>query len=427
MKRVMAMFSHQLRPGNRRFLLPAAILAAAVLAGCSSARAPASPATPGTPASAGVPASPDSAAPGNPAAILPAVPAVTTKAPTPPNASTWRLLPKAPAAIVKADRVVSVWTGSQMLIHGVTREFPAKAVTVSYTPATRTWRTLAPGPAANGQGNVSAIWTGNEMLVFGPAGFGAYNPVTRTWRPMQGHMLGAAGAARVWTGRQALFWGGGCCGEVLADGAAYTPATNTWRALPRAPLRARYADGVWTGTEMIIAGGESSEPTLRVFADAAAYNPVTRTWRELPSMPQPRSGATELWNGRDALYIGGTLAGAHAPTAGGVAFNPATGKWRQLPAMEFSRTAFAAVWTGHQVLVWGGVTGSLLDGKVPPHGVAYDPVANRWSAMPMAPLRGRIEPTVVWTGSQMIVWGGRIPGTPEYTPATDGAAYHPGR
>jgi hypothetical protein len=26
---------------------------------------------------------------------------------------------------------------------------------------------------------------------------------------------------------QEIFWGGGCCGEVLADGEACTPATNT--------------------------------------------------------------------------------------------------------------------------------------------------------------------------------------------------------
>ena len=313
-----------------------------------------------------------------------------------------------------------------MLIRGVIWGQPPKAVTLSYTPATGIWRTLAPGPAPlTLEGGDNAIWTGREMLTFGPGGTGAYNPVTNTWRPVSPNMLGMLGAVRVWTGRQAIFWGGGCCGEALADGAAYTPAANTWRALPRAPLSARYASGVWTGTEVIIAGGMSPDSAMQVFADAAAYNPATRTWRKLPPMPEPRWGATAVWDGTEALFIGGTLADARGPSADAVAFNPATGHWRRLPGMEFSRRGFAAVWTGRQVLVWGGLTGSFQDQKIPPHGVAYDPAANRWSAMPMAPLRGRSNPTAVWTGRQMIVWGGTIPGPQKNTPATDGAAYQP--
>jgi hypothetical protein len=142
-------------------------------------------------------------------------------------------------------------------------------------------------------------------------------------------------------------------------------------------------------------------------------------------MPQPRSGATAVWDGTEALFLGGTLANGHRPTAGGVAFNPGTGQWRRLPRMEFGRSQFAAVWTGHQVLVWGGLTGPYGSQAVPPHGVAYDPVTNRWSALPQAPLRGRSNPLAVWTGSQMIVWGGQFEGKLTTTFAHDGAAYQP--
>jgi len=316
-----------------------------------------------------------------------------------------------------------------MLIRGVTWGQPPKAVTLSYTPATGTWRTLAPGPApVTLQGGDNAIWTGKEMLTFGPGGTGAYNPVTGTWRPVTQNTLAWVSAVRVWTGRQAIFWGGGCCGEAVADGVAYTPAPapGTWQALPRGPLGARWsASGTWTGTEVIIAGGMSEEPAMQVFADAAAYNPAARTWRRLPPMPEPRWGATAVWDGIEALFIGGTLADASGPTSDGLAFNPATGRWRRLPGMEANRSAFAAVWTGRQVLIWGGLTGTFQDQKIPPHGTAYDPAANRWSALPTAPLRGRSNPTAVWTGRQMIVWGGMVPGTQKTTLAADGAAYRP--
>ncbi len=323
---------------------------------------------------------------------------------------------------------VSVWTGHEMLIHGVVAAHNgARGVTLGYAPATGQWRRLAPGPTPRmGEGPQFAAWTGTEMLVFGITN-GAYNPATNTWRPITPYPR-PVGAVSVWTGHQVIMWGGGCCGGANSDGAAYTPAANTWRELPPSPLSPRYAAGAWTGTEVIIAGGwhptqsASGPPTP---AGAAAYNPTTRTWRTLPSMPQPRSGATAVWDGTEALFLGGTLANGHGPTASGVAFNPRTGQWRRLPRMEFSRSQFAAVWTGHQVLVWGGLTGPYTAQAVPPHGVAYDPATNRWSALPQAPLRGRANPLAVWTGSQMIVWGGAFEGKLTTTAAHDGAAYQP--
>jgi hypothetical protein len=75
--------------------------------------------------------------------------------------------------------------------------------------------------------------------------------------------------------------------------------------------------------------------------------------------------------------------------------------------------------------VWGGYSGSFTAQVIPPHGVAYDPAANRWPALPMSPLHGRTAPTAVWTGSQMIVWGGSINNGQTQTDFKDGAAYRP--
>jgi hypothetical protein len=60
----------------------------------------------------------------------------------------------------------------------------------------------------------------------------------------------------------------------------------------------------------------------------------------------------------------------------------------------------------------------------PRHGLAYDPSTDRWSALPAAPLRGRTDAGGVWTGNQMIVWGGMSVGDLT-TVLTDGAAYTP--
>lgn len=59
---------------------------------------------------------------------------------------------------------------------------------------------------------------------------------------------------------------------------------------------------------------------------------------------------------------------------------------------------------------------------LPAHGEAYNPATNTWSALPPAPLDGRSGPVSVWTGHQMIVWGGEF-----RTSYTDGAAFTPNR
>jgi hypothetical protein len=51
--------------------------------------------------------------------------------------------------------------------------------------------------------------------------------------------------------------------------------------------------------------------------------------------------------------------------------------------------------------------------------------APRWKALPPAPISGRIGEGVVWTGKEMIVWGGAVRAAGET--AGGGAAYAPGR
>jgi N-acetylneuraminic acid mutarotase len=71
-----------------------------------------------------------------------------------------------------------------------------------------------------------------------------------------------------------------------------------------------------------------------------------------------------------------------------------------------ARSRHTAVWTGSEMIVWGG-----YDSNVYPYyhneGGRYDPVTNTWMATSTtgAP-QARGYHTAVWTGSRMIVWGG---------------------
>jgi len=69
------------------------------------------------------------------------------------------------------------------------------------------------------------------------------------------------------------------------------------------------------------------------------------------------------------------------------------------------------------------VTGTYTDPVLPPHGEAYNPAANQWTALPASPLRGRNVAAAAWTGHSMIVWGGWAPN--RSTTYLDGAIYTP--
>ena len=415
------------RPGRGRVLLgfPVALGVAASLAASGNplGSSPAAAATrsvffaPASQTSQAGPAGRSRA--GQPASPLPATALL---------AGSWRKLP--PAPITKAPtQALTVWTGKKMIVYGIrVTQTGIRRFNVAYLPRANKWQQLARGPepsfSNNPNGGNVAAWTGSEMLVLGPTD-GAYNPATDTWRPTSPGGPGPTdGAVTGWTGTQVLVWGGVCCGP-SNRGTAYDLATDTWSDMPAAPLGPRaFPAGAWTGKELVVAGGsvQRSGGTVKVFRNGAAFNPAAGTWRRLPLMPRPRYGAAAVWDGREVLFLGGHRAPGTAPAARGMAYNPATNTWRRLPAMRFGRDRFTAVWTGRHVLVWGGVTGRTGT-MLPPHGEAFNPATSTWTRIPPSPLHGRENPISVWTGHQMIVWGGDF-GSTAYI---NGAAFTPGR
>lgn len=348
----------------------------------------------------------------------------------------WQRLPAAPVT-VDAGRT-AVWTGREMIVYGVHRVAPdgtfvgATNVADAYDPSTGTWRRLAdpPGPAEF-LGNVRTVWTGRELLVWPSR---ALDPRTNRWRRLPRVPSGGSGLV-VWTGKEMIGWGGGCCGDVVSDGAAYDPRTNTWRKLARSPLAgSQHPTGAWTGRELVIlvAGHDpDGKPWPARLARAAAYNPATDTWRRIAVPPAPREGATAVWDGHEVLVVGGARtapAGRLAPLATvGFAFDPSTNRWRRLPPMAGGRSGAAVVWTGRRLLVWGG---SRTANAGPPvfaaRALAYDPKTNRWTGFSRGPLSGRLDPAAVWTGHTLVVWGGERPRNPLGTGTAylaDGAAF----
>jgi hypothetical protein len=67
------------------------------------------------------------------------------------------------------------------------------------------------------------------------------------------------------------------------------------------------------------------------------------------------------------------------------------------------RSGATAVWTGSEMIVWGGVEQSVVGLDT---GGKYNPSTDSWTPTPTNAPTGRFDYTAVWTGSEMIVWGG---------------------
>lgn len=296
-------------------------------------------------------------------------------------------------------------------------------------PAVGHWSLLPPSPLVPGaEGGALSVWTGREMVVWAQAdAAGArYDPATSRWQRVTGGPLRPRqGASAVWTGTEMLIWGGRAGDRVAADaGAGYDPATDTWRRLARPPISLR-ADhtAVWTGTEMLVWGGSGGLPRRPHFADGAAYDPGEDRWRRLPQAPLlRRSGHTAVWTGKEmAVWGGGDTDSRVGYYADGAAFDPDAGTWRAIaPSPLVARSGHTGVWSGTEVVLWGGTgdAGPVADGA------SWAPATGAWSPLPVAPLGPRASHTAVWSGTEMLVWGGAGPGRRRFA---DGAAYDAAR
>jgi hypothetical protein len=96
-----------------------------------------------------------------------------------------------------------------------------------------------------------------------------------------------------------------------------------------------------------------------------------------------------------------------------------TGSWTPMAAPSplepyAARADPSAVWTGSALVVWGGwYQGTMGEVFVHASGGRYSPASDAWLAIPSdlpgTPM-GRFGHATVWTGTRMIVWGGNAPG-----------------
>ncbi len=328
----------------------------------------------------------------------------------------------------------AVWTGGEMIVWG--GRFPLTNTGGRYNPATDGWTPTSTSNAPSARRDQTAVWTGSEMIVWGGCADvdcrqplntgGRYDPASDSWTPTS--TLNAPSArwshTAVWTGSEMIVWGGL---PFTNTGGRYGPATDSWTPTSslNAPSERRDHTAVWTESEMIVWGGSGGGNT------GGRYDPASDSWTPTGTLnaPSARESHTAVWTGGEMIvWGGGTTFGSSFNTGG--RYDPATDSWTPTGTLNApsARESHTAVWTGSEMIVWGGAFCDYELGcpfNLFNTGGRYDPASDSWT--PTSTLNApspRSYHTAVWTGSEMIVWGGFGFGSffntgGRYDPATD--------
>lgn len=322
------------------------------------------------------------------------------------------------------DLHTAVLAGTKMIVWGGFAGSPNYFKTGGrYNPANNSWTpTFAGANIPSARYRHTAVWTGNQMIVWGGDNGsylnsgGIYNPTTNSWTPTStGANVPVARSyhTAVWAGNQMIVWGGQEEANYFNTGARYNPATNSWTPTStgtNVPSGRRDHTTVWTGTEMIVWGGYMYDTANHYLNDGGRYNSTDNSW--LPTstgtnVPSVRSEHSAVWASTQMIVWGGYMydTSGHCLNDGG-RYNPADNSW--LPTstganVPSERNLHTAVWTGSDMIVWGGSSGGYLNtgGKYNPGDDDWHPTSTG-ANVPTA----RAWFTAIWTGNQMIIWGG---------------------
>ncbi len=324
---------------------------------------------------------------------------------------------------------ISIWTGKYVALY----EGP-NTHSGLYDPEANTWTQTSTTGEPTATGQWAGTWTGRKILLWGGYLTGVtntgaqYDIETDTWTP-----ISTTGAPEPrwyhqgsWTGSKFIIYGGDIWGNRWVNtGGVYDPILNSWTTLSTlgAPPGSGKHAQVWTGSNMIVIGGQGSADYINT---GGIYDPSQNSWSATTTVnaPSPRGGICSVWTGSQLIYWAGADNVNSLMNTGGIYTPPSNANANTWSVMTTTgapsvRMFNSSVWTGAQMIVWGGAWSPAKN-----DGGKYDPVTNSWTSLSSVSLTGRGGHGAIWTGSKMVVWGGY-----DYlTPATyfnDGGSYDP--
>jgi hypothetical protein len=188
---------------------------------------------------------------------------------------------------------------------------------------------------------------------------GRYDPTTDSWIAITAPNAPVARFLHraLWTGNEMIVWGGSDDMNYLHTGGKYDPSADSWTptGIANVPLGRIAHTAVWTGNEMIVWGGV--DETFDDCNTGGRYDPIKDNWvaTSLSNAPSPRDSHTAVWTGNEMIIWAGIFHTTNLNTGG--RYNPSTDSWTttsiaNAPSARYDHTA---VWTGTQMIAWGGL------------------------------------------------------------------------
>jgi hypothetical protein len=292
------------------------------------------------------------------------------------------------------------WTGKEMLVWGGWGDEVGRvrfADGAAYDPETDRWRIIAEAPLT-GRRNHFAAWTGREMVIVGGDGRtdgAAYDPVRDSWRDLAAAPFGIGASevledeGRATTGDVLVVW------NVTADRVArYDAASGSWMEMPGPDLGASSGVLRVLGGQIVALGttSYSGSPLLAAVADTGR-----ESWTRLPDGEFANDSSVPSTDPRWSGAAGGRLVVWSVSSAGAVvALDPERGTWEELNhhALPGCEGAPGPVPIGGRFVASScGIT------------AIYEPVNDEWRLTDLGDF-GVAEGEGVWTGTQLLSWGG---------------------
>jgi hypothetical protein len=215
---------------------------------------------------------------------------------------------------------------------------------------------------------------------------------------------------------------------IIASTTFSRAANDFWEQLSDGPGGRAYHTTVFTGDEVIVWGGGRDGSFLN---DGGRFDLSLGRWRPVSTVnaPSGRWFQGAVWTGSEMIIWGGRrnfFAFNHSTD--GARYNPRQDRWSPISTLNAPspRSQFATIWTGSEMIVWGGWGDG---GNELSDGGRYDPQRDTWTRIAVCPLSPRFEPSAVWTGTEMILFGGtkidNYLGSERWSSFGDGARYNP--